>query len=447
MKHIDVFKTFLLYRFIPSLIVSIMVIVLVVIGYNFLNKPATYADNIKPSDLGYPWPADLQAPCMYGTQGGPSCKNPSDPTNKNDWYEWGVYNNSTGKFQLYRNGAYEYRNCTDYVAWKVDSLGGNVPGNLGNGGQWYKNSPASEQSLIPQQWDVAVEPGAIGHVAFVESVNSVDSSNPGNDNITVSEYNEYGDGHGDYRTGTVASMGFTEFVNFGISLKSTIKQTSNPNPSFYAKKIVQWNSDTKAQKTSWLVWPVSGKLVRYWIPDISTYYCLINEGYSDAGPVSSDILNQLPDQTGQKATCVKPPANTPSNSNPTANKIPNTPTVSASQNPTSTSSPTITPPTTITPTPQTTWTEQEGTHGAPTFQDPFNASSQGLTVPAMSFVQVSCRIYAPQISSANPDGWWYKIASSPWNGAYYAVANTFWNGDIPGQPPYTHNTDFAVPIC
>jgi surface antigen len=240
MKRRGRFKTFLLHRLIPSLIVSIMVIILVVIGFNFLNKPTTYADNIQPSDLDYPWPTDMQAPCMYGTKGGPSCINPSDPKNENDWYEWGVYNNSTGKFQIYRNGgygngAYEYRNCTDYVAWKVESLGGHV-GNLGNGGQWYKNSPASEQSLIPQKWDAAVEPGAIGHVAFVESVNSIDSSNPGNDNITVSEYNENGDGHGEYRTGTAASMGFTEFVNFGISPKSTITQTNNPNPANYAKK-------------------------------------------------------------------------------------------------------------------------------------------------------------------------------------------------------------------
>ena len=31
--------------------------------------------------------------------------------------------------------------------------------------------------------------------------------------------------------------------------------------------------------------------------------------------------------------------------------------------------------------------------------------------------------------------------------AYYAVANTFWNGDVPGQRPYTHNTDFQIRIC
>ena len=212
------------------------------------------------------------------------------------------------------------------------------------------------RSLIPQKWDAAVEPGAIGHVAFIESVNSIDSSNPLNDNLTVSEYNENGDGHGDYRTGTAASMRFTEFVNFGISPQPIATQTSKPDLSFYAKKIVQWNGDTKAQKTSWLVWPVGSRLVRYWIPDISTYFCLRNQGYADAGPVSSDILNQLPDQTGQWATCVKSPVNTPTTSRPTANK---TPTVSVTQNPTpiSTTTPSIPTPAPTTPTALTTWTE------------------------------------------------------------------------------------------
>jgi len=64
----------------------------------------------------------------------------------------------------------------------------------------------------------------------------------------------------------------------------------------------------------------------------------------------------------------------------------------------------------------------------------------------MTQVRVLCRIYDPAIKSANPDGWWYKIDTGEWHN-YYAVANTFWNGDIPGQKPYTHNTDWAVPVC
>jgi hypothetical protein len=91
--------------------------------------------------------------------------------------------------------------------------------------------------------------------------------------------------------------------------------------------------------------------------------------------------------------------------------------------------------------------EQQGSHGVSTFSDPENATGTGPRIPAMAYVVVSCRVYAPEIPSANPDGWWYRIASAPWNNAYYSPANTFWNGDIPGNLPYTHNTDFNVPVC
>lgn len=62
-------------------------------------------------------------------------------------------------------------------------------------------------------------------------------------------------------------------------------------------------------------------------------------------------------------------------------------------------------------------------------------------------MQVSCKVDAPTIPNASPDGYWYRIASSPWNNAYYAIANTFLNGDVLGHRPYTHNTDFGVPDC
>jgi hypothetical protein len=95
----------------------------------------------------------------------------------------------------------------------------------------------------------------------------------------------------------------------------------------------------------------------------------------------------------------------------------------------------------------TTKTEQSGSTGSPTFQNPTNASGPGTRIGAMAFVEVVCKVYAPQIASVNPDGYWYKIASAPWNSAFYAPANTFWNGDVPGVRPYTHNTDFSVPNC
>ena len=91
--------------------------------------------------------------------------------------------------------------------------------------------------------------------------------------------------------------------------------------------------------------------------------------------------------------------------------------------------------------------ELQSSTGANTFLNPYNASGMGQKIAADTWVDVACKVYAPQIKSANPDGYWYRIASAPWSNAYYAVANTFRNGDIPGQPPYTHYTDWAVPDC
>jgi subtilisin family serine protease len=110
-------------------------------------------------------------------------------------------------------------------------------------------------------------------------------------------------------------------------------------------------------------------------------------------------------------------------------------------------SPNPPPPPPPPPPPQTTWTEQQGTRGANTFLNYHNASGLGVKIAPYQVVQVSCKVYDPFIQSANPDGYWYRIAGPPWNNQYYAVANTFWNGDIPGQLPYTHNTDWAVRNC
>jgi surface antigen len=112
---------------------------------------------------------------------------------------------------------YYLRNCTSYVAEKLSSLG--VPDSyiagLGNGGNWYDNSVNKSgltRGTTPQVGDAAVWPSntygnSFGHVAYVEAVNS-------DGTIKVSEYNYDLDGTGDYRTGTPASMHFTEFVHF-----------------------------------------------------------------------------------------------------------------------------------------------------------------------------------------------------------------------------------------
>lgn len=106
------------------------------------------------------------------------------------------------------------------------------------------------------------------------------------------------------------------------------------------------------------------------------------------------------------------------------------------------------PPSTPTPAPPppSAHAEQASVHhSVPTFANYHNASGPGPAIPASTWVQVTCKVYDPTIVSASPDGYWYRIASSPWTGLY-AVANTFMNGDPPSGP-YTHNTDYAVPNC
>jgi hypothetical protein len=91
-------------------------------------------------------------------------------------------------------------------------------------------------------------------------------------------------------------------------------------------------------------------------------------------------------------------------------------------------------------------TEQEGRHGVNTYENPHTAGGMGPSIGPNQTVAVTCKIYDPAIVSVMPDGYWYRIASPPWNNKYFAPANTFMNGDPPNGP-YVNNTDFAVPDC
>jgi hypothetical protein len=69
----------------------------------------------------------------------------------------------------------------------------------------------------------------------------------------------------------------------------------------YAGHIVQWDGDTKAQKTAWLVGP-DGQ--RRWISNTATYDCLEANGAPKKPDVlSSFALDRLPDLTNVWAVC------------------------------------------------------------------------------------------------------------------------------------------------
>ena len=91
--------------------------------------------------------------------------------------------------------------------------------------------------------------------------------------------------------------------------------------------------------------------------------------------------------------------------------------------------------------------EQAGAGGARTFANPYTLAQPGPPLRPNQRVQVECRVYEPQPRSVTPDGFSYLITSPPWSNRYWAPANSFWNGDVPGRKPYTHNTDFSVPVC
>lgn len=84
-----------------------------------------------------------------------------------------------------------------------------------------------------------------------------------------------------------------------------------PSASDFIGTMVQWDGDTKAQKTSWLVMP-DGR--RHWVADISNYNCWRALSAGDKGPQPSSILDGVIPDSGQTAWC---PAITPPSSRST----------------------------------------------------------------------------------------------------------------------------------
>ena len=87
---------------------------------------------------------------------------------------------------------YAYRNCTDYVAWKIQQVFGvTLPKTLGNANTWGPNLKADGYSYdsTPQVGDIAAwnyGGGGFGHVAYVYAVN--------NGVASLDEYNVAGTG-------------------------------------------------------------------------------------------------------------------------------------------------------------------------------------------------------------------------------------------------------------
>lgn len=112
--------------------------------------------------------------------------------------------------ERYRHG---YRNCTDFVAWKLDVSNGwyvGVP--LGNAYEWKQWALARSYTVNTSPavgsvawWAAAPSNGNLGHVAWVESVNVTD--------IVVQEYNSPL-GSGAFNRRTVAKNSPQGFIHF-----------------------------------------------------------------------------------------------------------------------------------------------------------------------------------------------------------------------------------------
>lgn len=118
-------------------------------------------------------------------------------------FEWG-YN---GSYHNWATGGYAFRNCTDWVAWRVKIDKGFAPAGLGNAKTWDDRAPAYGYGVgsTPRQGAAAVSnAGYYGHVMYVESVN-------GDGTITVSDYNRAGTGKYDINTISPGGLSFVYF--------------------------------------------------------------------------------------------------------------------------------------------------------------------------------------------------------------------------------------------
>ena len=198
----------------------ILLVVIVTISFSILGfKGKAHANG------GYPWSG---AVCVSTGQVGGKCPN----------YEWSI----NGQTRNASTGNYYYRNCTDYVAWRLVSSGvalAKVTG-LGNAGSWDNNAPSKGLSVsaIPSVGSVGVDK-RYGHVVVVESVNS--------STITISEYNWGSTGSYGTRSGTASQLGLSKFINFGLSGNNSQPQTP-VQPAGYVpgltKNLQFLNADT-----------------------------------------------------------------------------------------------------------------------------------------------------------------------------------------------------------
>jgi surface antigen len=169
---------------------------------------------------------------------------------------------------------YAYRNCTDYVAWKMDSqFHIRLPQTLGNAATWGSRLEAAGYSYdsTPHVGDIAAwnhGDGGLGHVAYVYAVT--------NGIASLDEYNVAGTGlFSSNRTTASASAGTpSEYIRIGnpatpttlvpAPTRATATPTTSASSTFTAKYTWSWKYDN-------------------------------GRGYSDSGTLSTGPIEHLQD--------------------------------------------------------------------------------------------------------------------------------------------------------
>ncbi|HVE46857.1 MAG TPA: CHAP domain-containing protein [Acidimicrobiales bacterium] len=221
-----------------------------------------------------------------GQTGGYPYSGASDCSGQFGTYSWCIDRNGSGSFtsdEQWSGWGFAFRNCTDYVAWKINSLGvsfSNTMGGrrFGNATNWDDNARSLgwTVSTTPRPRSIAVREGGYGHVAFVESVNADGS-------VNVSQYNSAGTGG--FSTGT------SRFDSY-IYIPGLTDTSSGTNASSYANTLVRWEGDGV---TTWFVTP---DLRRLWIPDGGTFNELKARGFAGPHNLTGSTLDRLPDMRG-----------------------------------------------------------------------------------------------------------------------------------------------------
>jgi surface antigen len=347
---------------------------------------------------------------------------------------------------------YAYRNCTDFVAWKLATLG--VPASLyrghGNAKAW-ASVGGVVTNTTPAIGAVAVQTGGtFGHVAFITAVNG--------NKITIEEYNYGENGTYDPRSGTLTGLGFNRVTHFeayehGAAPAPATPVPSIPDPPTSPPPTTSGPAPTNPTPTITTPPPTyaetTGGVANTW------------SDYQDAGGAGGPQIGS--NQTVQIACWVSgftvadgntywyQIASSPwngqyyvsadafYNNGATSGSLAGTPFVDPAVRACSGGG-------AVGAGSKPMYAETTGgvSHTWSDYQDAGGA--EGPEIGSNQTVEIAC--WVSGFTVADGDTYWYQIASSPWNGQYYVSADAFYNnGATSGSLRGTPFVDPAVQHC